>query len=84
MAIARLIDLVEPLEPIILELLEDEDHMVRTSASAALARSRSAASHRCFWASLDDRSEVVRRAARQSLLERGQTAPQDEPTASQR
>ena len=55
MAIARLIDVVEPLEPIILELLEDADHMVRTAAAAALARSHSAASHQA----------LLRRLARQ-------------------
>jgi hypothetical protein len=82
-AIARLIDVVEPLEPIILDLLEDTDHMVRTAAAAALARSHSTASHRALLGASHDTSEVVRRAARQSLLERGQTVPRDVPSASQ-
>ncbi len=76
-AIARLIELVEPLEQTVIELLEDEDHMVRMAAAAALAGLCSAASHEALERALSDTSEVVRRAAQQAFLERARSTPQD-------
>ena len=44
-AIARLLELVEPLEQSLIELLRDTDHMVRMAAVGALAESHSGASY---------------------------------------
>ena len=70
MTIARLIDVVEPLEEMIIELLTDDDHMLRMAAAAALARSGTAASYQALERALGDTSESVRRTAQQSVLER--------------
>jgi len=83
LAIARLIQVVEPLEKAIIELLEDKDHMVRMAAAAALAQSRSAASYEALERALNDSSEVVRRAAQQAFLERARPTPQNTSVAWQ-
>ena len=79
--IARLIDVVEPLEETIIALLADEDHMVRMAAAAALARSGSAASYQALERALSDSSQSVRRTAQQGVLERVQTMPRNPPSA---
>ena len=71
LAIARLIDLVERLEEPIRKLLaDDDDHMVRMEAAAALGRSDSEASRLALERALGDRSETVRETAARSLQER--------------
>jgi HEAT repeat protein len=68
--IARTIDAVDPLETEILGLLEDEDHMLRAGAAAALARGSSQAGLRALEAALKDTSPRVRETAEESLRER--------------
>jgi HEAT repeat protein len=75
LAIARTLDLVGPLEGSILHLLEDEDHLVRAEAAAALSKSRSPASHDALCEALGDRSPTVREAARKSLDQWARSAP---------
>jgi len=72
LAIARTIDAAEQLEPLILGLLEDEDHLIRAQAAAALGRCRSAASRRALQSALGDRSQTVQEAAHQSLAEQAE------------
>jgi len=80
--IARLIDVVEPLEETIIALLADEDHMVRMAAAAAFGPLRAArpATRRSERA-LSDSSQSVRRTAQQGVLERVQTMPRNPPSA---
>jgi HEAT repeat protein len=72
LAIARTIGVVEQLEPLVIELLHDEDHLVRTQAAAALARCSSEASRRALQSALADRSHTVQEAAQKSLAEQAQ------------
>jgi len=72
LAIARTIDAAEQLEPLILELLEDEDHLIRAQAAAALGRCGSDASRRALQSALGDRSHTVQEAAQQSLAEQAE------------
>ena len=69
LAIARAIDAVEAVEGTIIEMLQDEDHLVRMEAATALGRSLSAASVAALTAALNDKSEVVRHAAERGLQE---------------
>ena len=69
--IARLLQLVEPLEKVLIEMLGDRDHMVRAAALAALCSPRPTPVATRSSAALGDSSEVVRQAAQQALLDRG-------------
>jgi len=69
LAIARAIDAAEPLEPIIIQLLHDEDHLVRAEAVAALAICSTQSSRQALQTALGDRSPTVQEAARKSLHE---------------
>ncbi len=80
-AIARLLELVEPLEKPLIELLRDTDHMVRMAAVGALAESHSGASYEALQRALSDRSEVVRQAAQQGVLQRARCTPQEMASA---
>jgi HEAT repeat protein len=83
LTIARLINVVEPLEETILQLLEDGDHMVRVEATAALGRSGTAASQQALQHALSDSSEIVRQNAQRSLQERaGRASQQNNSPAS--
>lgn len=73
--IAEIMGLVLELEPVIIGLLGDEDHMVRAEAAAMLARCPSGASRRALQTALGDRSTTVREAARRSLDAQARTAP---------
>jgi hypothetical protein len=75
LAIARSMDAVLELEPLIIELLKDEDHLIRAEAAAALAYSRSEESFRALEELLDDRSLVVQEAVHKSLAARRAGAP---------
>lgn len=79
LAVARAIDLMGRLEPVIIDLLGDEDHLVRAEAAAALAGCRSQASRQALEDALDDRNLPVREAAQRSLTQRDQAAPPQEP-----
>ena len=74
LTIARTIDLVEPLESAIIDLLHDEDHLVRAEAALALAGGNSQTSLQALRAAETDRSETVRRAVEGSLGQREQFA----------
>ena len=77
-AIARLIELVEPLEKPLIELLHDQDHMVRMAAVGALAESAQRRQLPGLRSALSDTSEVraAGRAARR-LRARRLHAPGD-------
>jgi HEAT repeat protein len=70
LAIARAMDAVAEIEPLIIELLQDEDHLIRAEAAAALVSSRSEESLRALEELLGDRSLVVQEAAQKSLAAR--------------
>jgi len=72
LSIVRTIELVPQLEPTVIELLHDEDHLVRVEAALALAGSTSEASRVALEETLNDRSTVVQEAARKSLVSRSQ------------
>jgi HEAT repeat protein len=69
LAIARTIGVAEQLEPLVIRLVHDADHLVRAQAAAALAGCTSEASRRALQGALADRSHTVREAARKSLAE---------------
>jgi HEAT repeat protein len=70
LAIARAIEAVETLEEQVIELLHDEDHLVRAEAVAALAVCPTEASGRALENALSDRSPIVQEAAKKSIQER--------------
>jgi HEAT repeat protein len=70
LAIARSMDAVAEIEPLVVELLQDEDHLIRAEAAAALASSRSEESLHALEELLGDRSLVVQEAAQKSLAAR--------------
>ncbi len=72
LAIARCLEAVEQLEEQIVELLSDDDHMVRAEAAALLAQSKTPTSRAALEEALYDRSETVQNAARSSLESRGE------------
>jgi HEAT repeat protein len=76
LAIARLIGVVQPLESTILGLLDDDDHMVRAEAAAALAQGTLASSWAALEEALQDPSTTVQQAARESL---GRRVPPAQP-----
>jgi HEAT repeat protein len=67
LAIARAIEAVEALEPVVIQLLKDEDHMVRAEAASALGLVDSPASLAALQRALADSCEAVREAAQRSL-----------------
>ncbi len=79
LAIARLIGAVDALEGVILAMVDDEDHMVRMEAVAALGRCGTAASYQALQRATRDRSEVVRQTAQRGLQDRVPIAPRPGP-----
>lgn len=69
-AMARVMDAVPPLEQVIVDLLQDEDHLVRVEAAAALERGTSPTSYLALEEALGDRSPAVQDAAARSLSAR--------------
>jgi HEAT repeat protein len=67
LTIARVIDVVEPLEETIIELLHTGDHLVRIEAVAALARCPTPSSRRALETAVHDRAEMVQEAAKKAL-----------------
>ena len=67
LAVARAIEAVGALESVVIQLLEDEDHMVRVEAAAALGLADSLASRVALERALADPCEAVREAAQRSL-----------------
>jgi HEAT repeat protein len=75
LVIARTIDVIEGVENSIIEMLKDEDHLVRMEAVVTLGRCHSPASVAALTEALNDKSEVVRLAAQRSLQEAIQARP---------
>ena len=69
LAIARTIGAGSGVEGAIIELLQDDDHLVRVEAAIALGGSVSPAAVAALTAALNDKSEAVRLAAQRSLQE---------------
>jgi hypothetical protein len=67
LAIARAIDAVEAAQDSIIEMLKDEDHLVRMEAAVTLGKSLSPAGVAALTETLNDKSEVVRQAVQRSL-----------------
>ncbi|MHC4399692.1 MAG: HEAT repeat domain-containing protein [Planctomycetota bacterium] len=71
LAIARTIEVVKQLEEHIVELIGDDDHMVRAEAAMALGQGDSQDGVKALHEALDDSSPVVQEAAERSLRQRG-------------
>jgi HEAT repeat protein len=67
--IARTIDCVESMEGAIVEMLADEDHLVRMEAATALSDAVTPGGVAALKQAMADSSEVVREAAQRSLTE---------------
>lgn len=65
--VADVLGLTESLEEQVMELLKDEDHLVRGEAARALGKCSSGASKRALRAALSDVSVTVQQIAAQSL-----------------
>ena len=65
--VAKTVEAVEELEANIIEMLNDEDHLVRVEAATTLAQASSQDSSIALRRSLEDSSPAVREAARQTL-----------------
>jgi len=75
LTIARTIEAVESVQSTIIEMLQDEDHVVRMEAAIVLGKSVSPASVAALTEALNDKSEVVRLSAQRSLQEAIQACP---------
>ena len=71
--LAMCMDAVSEVEPLIIGLLKDEDHFVRTEAARTLAYGRSPLSQQALRDALMDRSIAVREAAEQALRKLSET-----------
>jgi HEAT repeat protein len=69
LTVARCLDVAREVENSILELLADDDHMVRAEAAAALGRCRTLEAHSALREALGDRSPMVQEAAQKALDE---------------
>jgi len=77
LAVARDLGLLAAVEDAILLQLNDEDHLVRAEAAAALGALPSQASQEALTEAVNDRSPAVQEAARKSLLQHESAAPLD-------
>jgi hypothetical protein len=84
LAMARVMDAVEALEEVVIELLQDEDHLVRAQAAAALATCPTPSSRQALENALGDRSPTVQEAAKKSLHEQAMFADWRESLADPR
>jgi hypothetical protein len=84
LALARVMECVAALEPVIIRLLKDDDHIVRTEAAVALAQSESPASREALSEALNDSSSAVREACTRSLQEQTEFARWREALADPR
>lgn len=81
LAAVQAMDAARHLEASIVELVHDEDHMVRTEAARALGACDTATARQALAQARVDRSVAVQTAAQQSLLQLDQgQAPLDPPT----
>ena len=74
-------DAAQQMEPLVIGLLNDDDHIVRAEAARALAGCNSPLAQQALREVLMDRSATVREAAEQSLR-RLTTAEQETAAAS--
>ena len=81
--IIRVIDAIGPMEPWVIETLQDEDHLVRMEAVTTLATSESAAADTALRRALQDRSPAVAEAAGRVLEKREKSCPRP-PSITQR
>jgi len=75
LAIARTIDAVEGVQSAVIEMLQDEDHLVRMEAAVTLGKAASPAGVAALTEALNDKSEIVRQAAQRSLQEAIEARP---------
>jgi hypothetical protein len=67
LVIARTLEVVPELQSTVLELLCDDDHLIRTEAALALGNCHTDAARQALEAALDDHSPVVQEAIAKSL-----------------
>ena len=67
LTVVRTVEVVDELEPIVIELLSDEDHHIRAEAAVTLAHSTKEAARGSLRAALEDSSPAVREAAERGL-----------------
>ncbi len=67
--VASVLDAVESVEPLVVQLLKDSDHMVRIEAARALMASDSPAAAAALTDALTDHSVPVQETAQRSLIE---------------
>jgi hypothetical protein len=79
LAVARALGMVTQVEDAVLAQLQDEDHLVRAEAAAALGEPLSQAAREALTEALDDRSPAVRNAAMRSLGLNRQAATSSAP-----
>jgi HEAT repeat protein len=75
MQIVRIMDVADRVEDLLINLLRNEERLVRAEAAATLAKCRSPASRAALEEALHDSSAAVREAAQRSLQE--QTQPEN-------
>ena len=78
--IVRAIDAIDAMEPLVIDALEDEDHLVRLEAVGALAESDSQAATEALRRALEDRGQTVADAARRDPPAAGRIGPPGTPT----
>jgi len=81
-AIAQAIDVVDELEETLIELLSDEDHLVRADAATALGQCNTRQVAQALREALLDRSVTVQEAAQRSLMSLARNAGKTEPKAA--
>jgi len=69
LAAAEAMNVAAQLEPSLLALIEDEDHMVRAEAACTLASCKTPTAQRALQLALGDRSVSVQAAAQQGLIQ---------------
>ncbi len=82
LAVARALGVVPEVEDAVLLQLQDDDHLVRATAAAALGESLSKAARDALTEALGDRSPAVRDAALKSLGLNRQAATSSAPSAT--
>jgi HEAT repeat protein len=67
LGVTQAMNVVAELEPSVIKLLGDEDHLVRVEAAVTLSRSKSPTAREALEVALEDRSLAVREAAQEAL-----------------
>jgi HEAT repeat protein len=79
LAMLQAMEAVVPLEPSVIALLCDEDHLLRAAAATALGQAYSKASREALERAVSDRSTTVQEAAREGILAHGRLPTWREP-----